>query len=91
MLRFYRHSYEQFRQLEAKSDKDFDELREMDRLAKLLGDTPPDESFIQRLDSAWRGTLTTSGDAIWDDWVANVQAGHIPDSWWGGLKDGVRG
>jgi len=91
LLRFYRHSADLLRQLKGKGDKSFDELQEMDRLEKMLDPHEVEETFVQRLERAWRGTLTTSGDTIWDQWVENVQKGHIPDAWWGPLRDGVRG
>lgn len=85
LLRFYRHSAEALRQLKARSDKSFDDLQEMDRLEKMLSAAPLEETFVQRLERAWRGTLTTSGDAIWDQWVENVMRGEIPIAWWGPL------
>ncbi len=90
LLRFYRQAAEQLKQLKEKAGKDFADLQEMDRLAKMLAPAEED-SFVKRLEDAWQGTLTTSGDAIWDSWVANVRSGHIPDSWFGPLLNGVKG
>jgi hypothetical protein len=90
LLRFYRASADQLRQLKAKGDKDFAELQEMDRLERML-EPDVDETYVQRLERAWRGTLTTSGDPVWDQWLANVRDGVVPSDWWGPLKDGVKG
>jgi seryl-tRNA synthetase len=80
----------QIGQLKAKGDKDFAELQEMDRLERML-EPDVDETYVQRLERAWRGTLTTSGDPVWDQWLANVRDGVVPSDWWGPLKDGVKG
>lgn len=91
LLRFYRAQLERLRQLEAMPDKEASDLDEMDRISKLFAEDEPEPTFCQRLEAAWRGTLTTSTDPIWDQWIANVQSGNIPDEWYGPLKDGVKG
>ena len=91
MLRFYRHAVQRLHELEEKSDKDFADLQDMDRLTKLLETGVPEKTFLARVEAAWKGTLTTSGDPIWDDWMKRVKAGQIPHSWWGPLKDGIKG
>lgn len=90
MLRFYRHVVGRLKELEDKADKDFADLQDMDRLQKVISDED-EPTYLARLTSAWRGTLTTSGDQIWDAWMENVRTGNIPDEWWGPLKDGVKG
>jgi hypothetical protein len=88
LLRFYRHAANDLRQLKQKSGKDFAELREMDRLEAMLDPTEVTETFVQRLEAAWRGTLTTSGDKIWDGWLEAVRLGEIPAAWYGPVQKG---
>lgn len=91
LLRFYRHSYERLRQLRSQADKSAEDLQEMDRLTESLERDEPEPTFLQRLEAAWRGTLTSSGDPVWDRWMEHVREGNIPDEWYGPLKQGVKG
>ncbi len=84
MLRFYRAQWARLRDLEAQTDKGYEDLQTMDRLRQLFADDP-EPSFLQRLDALWRGTLTSSGDPIWDEWTERVRTGNIPLDWWGPL------
>jgi hypothetical protein len=85
MLRFYRWVWSrilELRELPSPTAEDGIDLKNLEKVFEVQ----PEKSFFAKLEEAWAGKLTTSGDPIWDSWLKAIETGDYPAAWWGGLK-----
>lgn len=87
LLRFWRWIFKRIGELKAIERKTSEDLADILHLEKMLEEPPPEPSRIAQLTSRWQGRITTSGDPVWDSWMAAVDSGKLPDSFWGNLKN----